>query len=91
MLWDNFPDEVALHFNSALKPDKHGQKLQLVPKFFYLLAAYIPIKSDISGLDENAALKEKKRSVIMSWGHSLFMCMLFVVAFVLVKNNIKIK
>ncbi len=96
-IWKKLPENIPLHFNAALEPDKHGVKEKFLVQFFFLIAALVPIRPEVIELNsdiipqeeiDKAQEKENNKAVTLSWIHSLFMCGVFAFTLYLIRKNI---
>lgn len=82
-MWKHFPENIPIHFDAAFKPDERGIKAKYTWQFLFVLAAFLPIRAEDKNSDE-----EKKKAVILSWVHTVFMCAIFIASTVLIKKNL---
>ncbi len=87
MQWKALPEEIPLMFNTAGKVSESGAKSMFLPTFFLLLAGFVPIRATELE-DEKEQMEEKRKALLLSFAHTIVMCLIFLWRINLVKNNL---
>ena len=97
--WEGFPAQIPLEFNASLKPEIFGVKEKFSWLFVFLFLAIWPMRAekfddevgDEKTLSEDGMIKTKdrKKALILSWIHTIVMCMIFIIVTMLIGKNLQ--
>ncbi len=86
-VYDSFPEKIGTDFDTAGKVVENGLKKEFIPMFAFIIAAFIPMLAT-QVEDEEQKRKERRKALILSIAHSIFMCLIFLWRVNLINKNL---